>query len=570
MSEASRVRGFGVARFFQRPPHPTSSFHSEVDLSPLAGRGEEEFVVTMPNNKSLRPVAPATVKAMLGDGQELALVDVREELTFSQNHLLWARNVPLSRLELRFATLVPRKDTRIVLVDGNDGLVERAAEVLARAGYSDITYLDGGVPGWEKAGFITFSGVHVPSKAFGEFVEHDSGTPSISATELDALMRSGADLKVLDSRPFDEYTRVSIPSGINVPGAELVLRVHDIAPSPDTTVIVNCAGRTRSIIGAQSLINAGVPNKVMALRNGTMGWHLAGLTCDSGETGGTPGFTDEGLAWAKAHAKAAAKKYGVERTDAATVEKWREDNTRTTYVFDVREPAEYEAGHYPGAISAPGGQLVQATDLYAGVLGARIVVSDDKEARALMTASWLRQMGWQEVHVLPQAGTEKGWPAPVLLGTPSPRSVEPSAAIAIDDVTVIDLSPSPRYRRGHIPGAWFAIRSRLEHAFKTIAPKGAVILTSEDGVLASLAVADAQALTDRPVHWLKGGNAAWTAAGFPMATAERLADEPVDVWLKPYERPNDNEAAMNAYLSWEVDLIDRIKQDGTTRFLHAR
>ena len=69
-----------------------------------------------------------------------------------------------------------------------------------------------------------------------------------------------------------------------MPGAELVLRVRDIAPSPDTTIVVNCAGRTRSIIGAQSLINAGIPNKVVALRNGTMGWHLAGFTCDKGET----------------------------------------------------------------------------------------------------------------------------------------------------------------------------------------------------------------------------------------------------------------------------------------------
>ena len=364
----------------------------------------------MPSSNALRPVSPAAVKAMLGDGQELALVDVREELTFSQNHLLWARNVALSRLELRFATLVPRKTTRIVLVDDNDGLVQRAADILSRAGYGDLSYLDGGVAGWEKAGLVTFSGVHVPSKAFGEFVEHDSGTPSISATELDALMHDGTKLVVLDSRPFDEYTRVSIPSGINVPGAELVLRVHDIAPSPDTTIVVNCAGRTRSIIGAQSLINAGVPNKVMALRNGTMGWHLAGLTCASGETGGTPGFTDEGLAWAKSHAEAVAKKFGVERTDAATVEKWRKDDTRTTYVFDVRDPAEYLAGHYPGAISAPGGQLVQATDIYAGVLGARVVVSDDKEVRALMTASWLKQMGWQEVYVL-AAGRQRERPA---------------------------------------------------------------------------------------------------------------------------------------------------------------
>ena len=127
---------------------------------------------------------------MLADGAELALVDVREELTFSKNHLLWARNVPLSRLELRFARLVPLLTTRIVLCDDGDGLVERAAAILANAGYTNLSYLDGGIAAWLAAGFVLFSGVHVPSKAFGEFVEHDSRTPSISAVELDAMMTS--------------------------------------------------------------------------------------------------------------------------------------------------------------------------------------------------------------------------------------------------------------------------------------------------------------------------------------------------------------------------------------------
>ena len=123
----------------------------------------------------------------------------------------------------------------------------------------------------------------MPSKAFGEFVEHESATPNISADELDALIHDRRDLVVLDSRPFDEYHRVSIPTAVNVPGAELVLRIRDLAPSLATMVVVNCAGRTRSIIGAQSLINAGVPNNVVALRNGTMGWSLAGKSCDSGK-----------------------------------------------------------------------------------------------------------------------------------------------------------------------------------------------------------------------------------------------------------------------------------------------
>ena len=190
--------------------------------------------LTLANTKILHAVSPTAIKSMLADGAELALVDVREELTFSENHLLWARNVPLSRLELRFARLVPLLTTRIVLCDDGDGLVERAAAILANAGYTNLSYLDGGIAAWLAAGFVLFSGVHVPSKAFGEFVEHDSRTPSISAVELDAMMQNGSDLKVLDSRPFDEYTRISIPTGINVPGAELVLRVREIVPSPST------------------------------------------------------------------------------------------------------------------------------------------------------------------------------------------------------------------------------------------------------------------------------------------------------------------------------------------------
>jgi rhodanese-related sulfurtransferase len=509
---------------------------------------------------------------MLTDGQEIALIDLREELIYSQNHLLWARSIPLSRLELKFARLVPRKSTRIVLVDEADGLAERAAVVLSGNGYTDISILDGGIAAWTKAGYILFSGVNVPSKAFGECVEHTSGTPSISADELNALMRERADIVVLDSRPFDEYNRVSIPTGVNVPGAELVLRVRDLAPSPATTVVVNCAGRTRSIIGAQSLINAGVPNKVVALRNGTMGWTLAGYTPDHGKTQRAPAPSREGSAWAKSRAAEVARRYGVEQIDRAALERLRaETGTRTLYVFDVRDPPEYAAGHLPGAISAPGGQLVQATDQYVGTLGARIVLCDDAEVRAVMTASWLKQMGYRDVFVLPEAGSETGWPAaPVLADEPPAKlrvdSAELAAMLARNAATVIDLSLSRDYQKGHIPGAWFAIRSRLAAALDTISPSGTLVLTSEDGVLAGIAAPEAAASANMPVRYLAGGNAAWRAAGHPFSTDAKMADEPVDAWLKPYERPKDQKQAMDEYLSWEIDLMRRIDQDGTTNF----
>jgi rhodanese-related sulfurtransferase len=496
---------------------------------------------------------------------------VREELLFSQRHLLLARSVPLRRLELKFARLVPRRSTRIVLCDDGDGLAERAAAILTRNGYSNVSILDGGVGAWVAAGFEVFSGVNVPSKAFGEYIEHSSGTPSISATELESLLREKADIAVLDSRPFDEYSRVSIPTGINVPGAELVLRAREIAPSPDTMVVVNCAGRTRSIIGAQSLINAGLPNKVVALRNGTMGWSLAGFACDSGKNRRAPNISPSTRDWARQAALGVAKDHGVARINRQTLEEWRRDETRTLYLFDVRDPAEYATGHVAGAISAPGGQLIQATDQYAGTLGARLVLIDDAAVRADMTASWLRQMGWKDVFVLAEAGTETGWPAaPILAGDiPAGEAIDSTALNALlvrGTATVVDLSLSRDYLAGHIPRAWFAIRTRLERALKKIPLRGTLVLTSEDGILARLAAGEAQALVGIPVCYLAGGNAAWQAAGLALSAEPQMADEAVDQWRKPYERGGDTRAAMNEYLAWEIDLLSRVERDGSLKF----
>ena len=517
------------------------------------------------------PVSPAELTAMMADGDELAILDVREELVYSRAHLLHARSLPLSRLELRAARLVPRRGTRIVLIDENDGLAERAASTLAAHGYTGLHVLDGGIDGWAEAGHALFSGVNVASKAFGEMVEHAAATPSIDACELKQMIDRGDDLLVVDSRPFDEFHRVSIPTAINVPGAELLLRVPDLAPDPATTVVVNCAGRTRSIIGAQSLIHAGLPNRVVALRNGTMGWTLAGLTPDHGrDRRVTAPASGRALAWAKSAAQEIARRCGVRYVDLAELRAWqKEAGTRTLYLFDVRDPREYESGHVAGALSAPGGQLVQATDHYVGTMNARIVLVDDLEVRATMTASWLMQMGYRDVFVLVASGTETGPPAIPVLGyreRPELR-LEPAALARIERSVVIDLSCSRDYRQGHIAGAWFAIRARLSRALPLLPDADMFVLTSEDGVVAALAVDEMAALTRRPVHYLGGGNAAWAASGRALTAADpRFADEPLDVWLKPYERDTGQADAMHDYLAWEVDLLARIERDGGVSF----
>jgi len=279
------------------------------------------------------------------DGQELALLDAREDGEFGTSHLFWAVPCGLARLEIRARALLTRLTVRICCVDDGRGIAEELAAWLESIGCTDVSVFDGGTPAWEAAGNILFSGVNVPSKAFGEWVEHHYGTESVDAPELKAWIESGRDMVVLDSRTIEEFTRMSIPTGISVPGGELAYRIGDIAPDPKTLVVVNCAGRTRSILGAESLRRAGIPNKVVALRNGTMGWELAGLRCERGRTEryqpGDPGTAAQALR----RARAFADQCGVGVIGALDLTRFEDDPDRTLYVLDVRDPVEFRAGH---------------------------------------------------------------------------------------------------------------------------------------------------------------------------------------------------------------------------------
>ena len=336
------------------------------------------------------------------DGIELALVDAREPTEFAQRHLLYAANLPLSHVGLEVSARLPRRGTQVVICDDGGGEAAAVALELTVLGYTDTAVLDGGIDAWAAAGGELYSGINVPSKLFGELVEAHFSTPHVSATELASWLRDGRDLVVLDSRTRREFNRMSIPTGRSCPGGELVRRVHDLI-GDGTTVVVNCAGRTRSIMGAQSLRSAGL-DRVVALKDGTMGWELAGLALEHGCDELVPEPGDDGRQQAAAAAAAVAERCGVHTVDRAQLDEWRADATRTTYFMDVRTPEEFAVGHLPGATCAPGGQLVQATDEYLVIRGARVVLADHDGIGATMTASWLIQMGW-DASVL-----EPGWP----------------------------------------------------------------------------------------------------------------------------------------------------------------
>ena len=533
---------------------------------------------------------PAELRERLVSGAELALLDVREQGVHTKGHPFFASSLPLSRLELMVLDLVPRSSAPLVLLDGGgEGLAERAQGKLAQLGYTDIHILEGGCAAWKATGGELFSGVNVPSKAFGEFVEHRFETPRIPPAELKRLKDSGRKLVILDSRPWEEYHRMSIPGGIDAPGAELVYRVHDLA-DPETLVVVNCAGRTRSIIGCQSLRNAGLKD-VVALKDGTMGWELAGYECEHGSERVAPEPSPEGRKKAREAAAQVAKRFGVKFTTFARTMTWRAESMRTTYLLDVRTRAEFEAGRVPGSVHAPGGQLVQATDEFVAVRNARLVLVDPERVRSVMTASWLNQMGWDDVHVLEPEGEfglgditiARGPRAPRIPAYPDWPTVRADeiararegasqrvSASPREDVAVIDLSTSLRFRRKHIPGAWWAVRARLASAREKAGAAAQVVLTSDDGLLARFAAPEAAALwPEAQVKVLEGGNAAWFAAGLPAETGIARATTALDdVWYKPYdhEHESDYEKHARAYLDWEVALVDQIKRDPAIRF----
>ena len=526
-----------------------------------------------------RVLSPEEVRAMLRDGDEIALLDMREEGVFSEDgHPFFANSVPLSRLELMIRDLVPRQGTRVVVLDGGDEhLAERAAAKLDRMGYGNVAVMAGGSKAWAAAGFELFTGVNVPSKAFGELVEHRSGTPHIAAAELKRRLDAGEEILIVDSRPIGEFRNMSIPGAFDCPGAELVYRVPDRLASPDSLVVVNCAGRTRSIIGAQSLRNAGLANPVMALENGTMGWELAGLDLARGREDALPPPSPEGLEKARALADKVAERFGIKRIDDAALARFEnEAEQRTLYVFDVRGPDEYEAGHLAIARSAPGGQLVQATDAYMATRNARIVLVDDDGVRAVMTGSWLVQMGWPEVYVLDGGLSGRA----LVPGRRAPAIPELDEA----DVATIDAAELKRLHRCRRGGAR---RSRAEHHLRGRAYSGRVVrgagaaagqsrkAAAPPGAGADLARRACWHGWRRPssadsgfpaVYVLDGGTDAWRAAGLPLATGrEAMADTPDDCWRRPYD-PYAREGARERYLKWEIELVHQIEREGDVGF----
>jgi rhodanese-related sulfurtransferase len=517
-----------------------------------------------------------TVKAWLSGPDEIALLDVREHGQYGEGHPFFAVSLPYSRFELGLPALVPSPGVRVVLCDAGDGVAERAARRAETLGFINVHIMAGGAGAWQRAGYTLYAGVNVPSKTFGELIEHERHTPRVTAQALQAMRAAGEDMVIVDGRPFAEFQRMNVPGGICCPNGELVLRIRDIAPDPKTKIIVNCAGRTRSIIGAQTLIDFGFANPVYALENGTQGWTLAGLALEHGASRRYAKEVGADPIELEARARKHAEPHGVAFVTPAEVNAWRSEPSRTTYLLDVRTAEEIAARPVPGFVHAPGGQLIQATDQWVGVRGARLVLMDEEEVRAPVVAAWLRQLG-HEACVIEGglAGALKidarrpmNPPHYPELTTMAPQEL--AGALRAGAVQVIDVRPGMTYRKGHIPQAAWSIRPRIA-ATITDRKKSVVLVADEPGV-AELAALDLREAGCKDVRRLAGGHEAWCAAGLPVTATPMTPSDAdcIDFLFFTHGRHEGNAEAARQYLAWEIGLVGQLDAQERASFRIAR
>jgi rhodanese-related sulfurtransferase len=523
-------------------------------------------------------ISPRELHAAASGADEIAVVDVREGSRYASGHVSVAVELTVSEIELRAPILLPRKTVKIVVTDDDGGAgADRAVQRLRQLGYTDVQKLDGGIAAWRAAGLELITGLNSLSKALGEFVERRYHTPKIDAQELKRRIDAGGELVILDTRPLDEFHHISIPGGVAAPGAELLYRAFDAVSSSTTPVVINCAGRTRAIIGAQALRNAGFPNPVVSLENGTAAWLLAGYEPGRGADDIAPAPSAQGLEQARQAADRIAQRFPIEKIDAAGLARWRaESEKRSLYLLDVRTAEEFSAGHLPGSRSAPGGQIVQATDKFVGTRQGRIVLVDNPDAvRATITASWLVQLGLEQVAVyaadtaeFSERGPQDRPPVDPALTGATIDVLSARDLIASGQAVVLDLEPAPPYfrERHYLPGSYVARRSALAETLAGVPGSGTIILTSSDGDIARLAAGDTQAAGERKIVALAGGTQAWIDAGLAHRSGlDQPALDPAHA-LPPLPDLDQRRVILDAYVKWGDVITEQLERDGLVRF----
>jgi rhodanese-related sulfurtransferase len=510
-----------------------------------------------------------------------ALLDIREAGEAHLGHIPTATALPRRILEYRIRSIVPDFATRIVVYDAGrlkDGRPDRRASLAARTlagfGYTDIEILQGGFSVWQASQGAIATGANVPSKLFGEKVLEADQVPAITARELSELLANQANIAIRDVRTVEEFVHHHLPGAVSTPGFDLATSLGRLSTDHDL-VVINCAGRTRSIIATATARHLGIEN-VRALENGTMGWRLAGEKTLAGATDlpSEVASADQNDLMMLEKARALAQSIGLGMIEPDQLAPLLDDPARRPVIVDLRPLSQFSDGHLPQAVALPGGQAIQRTDEFLTTPGRPVVLCDAGELRAHLAGYWLKRMGFESVSVL--AGGFERWRQaghPVATGRHErpfiPNEARLMQAVPLIDPTevadtvdadyddqppaILDLRTSRDYRSGHATGSIWAPRGWLEDAVSDYPASKTLIVVGQNDAQALLAACQLIDEGYRKVAIMKGGLEGWRKAGLAVETglpanAERYLPDLVEA---PYTR---DLATMKAYLDWEVAL----------------
>ncbi len=516
-----------------------------------------------------KKITAKKTKKLLSSDKEISLIDIREIGLHSNGHPFFSISIPYSVFEIELKKLVPNKNVIVIIIDQNDKLSEIACKQAEKLGYKNLFVLENGIKGWIDQGYKLFEGINVPSKAFGEMVELKNKTPCIKPASLAQKIKNKENILILDGRPFDEFKKMNIPKGICCPNMEMPVRI-DKKIDKKTEIIVNCAGRTRSIIGTQNLINFGIHNNVKTLKNGTQGWFLSDLKLEKNQNRKLP---LPKLKPNKTFTKKAVqliKKFKLQKINFKQASNILKDKSRTTYLFDITTREKKYSNFNKRIRNTPGGQLIQATDKYIGVMNSQIILLDDGDLiRSTMTASWLKKMGF---HAFIYDGDQTKLNN-LLPKINSKNHVLKSNKIKFlfdqiyKEFRILDIRNSHSFKKSHIKKSTWLSRPNLR--FIDLKTQKKILFVYDNLTKAKLIENDMKEKYNLDIYFYKFAEKDFhkfpkvltTNSNYPKKT------DCIDFVYHTHKRHSGNKNHAKKYLNWETNLIDKMDKEEIKKFI---
>ena len=305
--------------------------------------------IPFPSGAAIAADAPAAVEAKAGwygrivDAEFVAghavlpkpegvqIIDSRPTARkYDAGHIPTALSIPDSQFDKLVDKLPQDKATLLIFYcDGLECMLSHNSAFRAeKLGYTNIRVYAAGFPDWVKAGHLA----------------------AISVPQLKKLMDEGAPLTLVDSRPKErKYDKGHIPGAISLPDSQFDKLVDRLPADKASPLYFYCEGLSCKLSSdsAAKAVKLGY-TQVKVVPEGYPEWERlygAGPTAAGG---------------AAKPAIQAGKESGT--ITVASFEQIYKDAPATIHLVDVREPNEFAAGTFRGAVNVPVNTLEKRID----------------------------------------------------------------------------------------------------------------------------------------------------------------------------------------------------------------